>query len=180
MFYKDEIINIDLNNFTALKDDLMRINGLVYAACHEMNLALKDKNIKNTNFFVFSNCKTRNSILKRTIYDSKIVGSYSLIDYNDFIYFQGCKNIKDKKHKLSDKFKRDILNKKFGNYYKRISIYCKGKNSERPLNLFKTLFYDVKNIDNEIYLRGLGGRKSYGCGLIIPEKVYNHLMNFVK
>jgi hypothetical protein len=152
---------------------------LVYSWCHEKNI-VEGSNDKH--YFVFSNHLKKNIVLLRTLQPlEEITGvtvSYDTNNYKDYLVFSGF-NSKDKRvTKLSDTGYRKYFNSKTRSIVKWIT--CKSKSGNRPIYLYKTEFknVDISRFEDKI-ITGIDGRRSYGCGLIIPTKVYEHLMNFV-
>jgi hypothetical protein len=162
-------------------DNSREQNGLIYAYCHEKNILSKKNNDKIL-YFVFSNEINNSFILKRSteILDSLdgVSVSYDTNSYTDYILFQGAKRDDDKKIKLSDDYTRYIFNKKTLCKNKKVIAISSG--GQRPLSLSRTEFRNITLDITENYISGFGGRLSYGCGLLIPTKVYCHLLNWVK
>ncbi len=158
-------------------------SGLVHAYCHEANVVARKEN-KSDRYYVLSNKFNNSYILKRSLTENTdlegVSVSYDTKQYSDYILFQGSNEEQFKKIKLSDNFTRYVFNKKIMNKVKKIIVQSnKGK---RYLHICRTEFKNIPaniNIENN-YINGFGGRLSYGCGLLIPTKVYSHLLNFVK
>lgn len=177
---------IALENVPLNKDTRLR-HGQVYAWCHSANKEHENKAVaRKQRYFVFSNALSNKHVLCRSLEEPSELGltvSYYPTSYKDFLVFQGTgHDIKKRKWRLknlSKQRRRYVLNTRTGEVVKKIEVVSKG--GTRPINLVKAEFFSVK-IDQyeKEFLGGIGGRLSYGCGLIIPTQVYNHLLNFVK
>ena len=179
----DELIKIDISNLFGER------NSRVYAKCHEENKKVEKYLDGIGHYFVFENDIRMLYLLKRTLAKPEVkngivVICYDIDKYSDFIAFQ-C--IKRDKNTFTNK-KEDIF--LLSNDYKKCSmdrcskafkqIKIESTKGFRPGKIYKTIFHDVDISKYEKdFLIGIGNRKSYGCGLIIPEKVYNHLLNFI-
>jgi hypothetical protein len=165
-------------------------SGLIYSKCHELN-SIEAKNGNTCHYFVFSNNKNNNLIIKRSYFCPSVsknqvfVAKYNLENYDDFVFFQGRVS-EDTKFKKVPCEKAEVVMLSKDCYHKKILCHSHG-NLIRPFVVNKFILYGVKKqepIDNElnisdVYLHGVGGKKSYGCGLLIPNNVYMHLLNMV-
>ena len=169
-------VNIDTN------DENSRIrNGKVYAWCHEQNIVAK-KNGENKHYFVLSNEYSNKCVICRSINQPTELGmtvTYDTDSYSDYILFSGTNDNDKKIDRLAPKVSRFIFNPKNGSLVKK--VIATSKSGMRHINLYRTEFFgvDLNKVNNHV-LTGIGGRITYGCGLIIPSNVYKHLMNFVK
>jgi hypothetical protein len=159
--------------------------GCPYSYCHHMN-AEAIASGKSEHYFVFSNALSQRYVIRRSLEEPTDLGvtvAYDIEDakYSDMICFQGfAENAERQYTKFSSNYVRYIFNNKAKEPY-NLKIIAASSNGKRPFNIARNLFKSVV-VTDEIkgyILKGHGAKISYGCGLVIPEKVYNHLLNFV-
>lgn len=172
---------IKVSDIPHTEGDTRTKNGAIYAWCHEQN-SIASKQGKTYRYFVFSSRFSNCHVIKRDIVEPEsmegMTVSYETDAYKDYILFAGTKDVNVKIDRLSNSYKRFKFNSKTGSLVKKVQASSKG--GTRPINIFRTTFYDVDIPKYEDKMTtGMGQRKSYGCGLVIPEKVYFHLCNFV-
>lgn len=137
--------------------------------CHELNSIKKEKE----HYFVYSNDfiihRTNESEIKPSV-DYIRTLSYDIENYDNFYVFYGDKN--SPKNKVI-RIGHLHLSKEYVNLH---NGFCniKSKKGNRPIRFCHMEYFNVigNNIVNEKYLKGSGARISYGCGLIIPKKIY--------
>jgi hypothetical protein len=156
--------------------------GRIYSWCHQKNAIYHKKNIPG-HWFVFSNKWSNHMALFRSPnklkdFDFLINVEYEIENYDSFIAFQGNGRRTFYIQLLSTKARRIPIGGQSA-LMKKVSAQSKSNNrSLKPINIIKTEFFEVDSTSIDIF-NGIGARKSYGCGLVIPSKVYTHLCNFV-
>jgi hypothetical protein len=174
----DTLIKVNVD----CKDDNSRIrNGKIYAWCHEQNIISK-KNAEDKHYFVLSNQFVNNCVICRSSKEPSEMGmsvSYETTSYTDYILLSGTNKDDKKIDRLSTKAVRHIFNQKTNSFVKK--VIATSNSGVRHINIYRTEFLgvDINKVNTHIFT-GIGGRITYGCGLIIPSSVYKHLMNFVK
>lgn len=174
----DTLIKVDIDT----NDENSRIrNGKVYAWCHEHNIVAK-KNGEDKHYFVLSSEYSNKCVVCRSSKQPTELGmtvSYDTETYTDYILLSGTNDDDKKIDRLAPKATRFVFNSKTGGPVKK--VIATSKSGMRHINLYRTEFFgvDLNKVNNHM-LTGIGGRITYGCGLIIPSSVYKHLMNFVK